>query len=324
MNFFKDLFKNKKIKRVKQESRKLPKGKKPNGKGVRIFVWVILLLIAVAGPLGFVRANNALSKSKAASDQVQENNKDSLDNQEVYESPKFTIYADQFIQDYINIPKGDDQRKGYMEKLETYFAHEDSLPVIGFEGHRELKDKQYYGKKRESDHVVAQYKIIYETLKKDEDDPNEHEMMINIPIRYDKGFAVVEPVSFEDVQQLKSDNQKEVMNPYEEGNEDEVSHNERADLEDWIEEFFMDYASESKEDMAYMMDKPKALNGLLEFQKISDLHVYKADDRFVAKVNVAYQEPGADITHQEPYTLKIKRMNGHYYVEKMEQTLGGK
>jgi len=66
------------------------------------------------------------------------------------------------------------------------------------------------------------------------------------------------------------------------------------------------------------------LNGLLEFKKISDLHVYKTNDRFIAKVNVIYQEPGANITHQEPYTLKIKRMNDHYYVEKMEQTLGGK
>ena len=193
-NFFQDLFKNKKIKRVKQEPRELPKGKKSNGKGARIFVWVILVLIAVAGPLGFVRANNALSKSKAASAQVEENKKNSLDNQEAYESPKFTIYADQFLQDYINIPKGDDKRKNYMEQLETYFAHEDFLPDVDFEGHRYLKDKQYYGKKRNGDHVVAQYKIIYETMKKEDDDPNEHEMMINIPIRYDKGFAVVEPV----------------------------------------------------------------------------------------------------------------------------------
>lgn len=321
-NFFSDLFKDKKMKRNKQETRKLPKGKKSHGKGARTFVWIVLVIIVIAGPISFIRSGNALKKSEAAQDQTQEESDHELVNEEKYDSPQFKIYANHFVCDYINIPKSDD-REGYTDQLKQYFVSEDFLPDMDFEGERKLLGKTYYGKEQEGDHVVAQYKIAYKTTKKGDDEPTKQDMMIHIPIRYDEGFAVVEPVSFGEVPNLKSDHQKAVSNPYEEENKDEISPSDRGKLDDWISDFFADYASQSKEDMAYMMDDPEALNGLLEFQDIGALHVYQDDDRFIAKVNVTYKEPEVDITHQEPYTLKVKRMNGNYYVEKMEQTLGG-
>lgn len=321
--FFQDIFKDKKMKRDKKEPRKLPKGKKSNGKGMRIFVWVVLVIVVIAGPISFIRSGNALKKSEAAQKETAQEVDQKLDHEEKYDSPKFKIYADHFVDEYMNIPKTDD-REEYNDSLKEFFVSEDFLPDMDFEGKRKLLGKTYYGKEQEGDHVVAQYKAVYETTKKGDDEPNKRDMMIHIPIRYDDGFAVVEPISFGDVPELKSDHQKAVSNPYEEENKDEVSPSDRGKLDDWIEDFFVDYANESEEDMAYMMDDPEALNGLLEFQGINDLHIYKDDDRYIAKVNVTYQEPGADITHQESYTLKIKRMNGQYYVENMEQTLGGK
>lgn len=338
MNFFKDLFKDKKIKKEKPESRELPKGKKSSGKGIRIFIWALLIIVVVAGPISFIRSGNALKNSKQAFAHLQDNGDNEIENQKAYDSPKFKVYTDHVIDDYLNIPKDGEDRDDYMDNLKTYFVSEDFLPGIDFEGYREVKDKTYYGQKREGDHVVAQYKVAYDTTtiekheKKEkkktktveEEETNSHEALINIPIRYDDGYAIVESIYFTDVPELKSNHQKQVTNPYDDDNADEINANDRNDLQKWVEDFFADYASKSEEDMAYIMDDPQALNGLQEFQSISDFHVYPEDDRYIVKTVVTYQEPEAGITHEEPYTLKIKQMNGKYYVENLKQTLGGK
>jgi len=334
LNFFKDLFKDKKIKKGKPESRELPKGKKSNSKGIRIFIWAILLIVAIAGPLGFLRSTNALKYSKEANAQLQNNDEKEMENQEAYDSPKFNVYANHVVDDYINIPKDGDERDDYLEQLQTIFVSEDFLPNLDFKGFRELNSKTYYGKEQEGDHVIAQYKVSYDTTvitekkkkKKtvEEEETTSHEALVNIPIRYDDGFAVVESIYFTSVPGLKSDHQKQVTNPYDDENVDEVSVNDRDDLQNWVEDFFADYASKSSDEMAYMMDNPQALNGLQEFQEINDFHVYQKDGQYIVKAIVTYQEPEAGITHQEPYTMKIKQMNGKYYVKSLEQTLGGK
>lgn len=326
--FFQDVFKDKKVKKEKAEPRELPKGKKSNGRGARIFVWSIVAIVCITGILGFIRSTNALNKLDRANAQIAENkqNNISLSNQEAYEKKEFQIYAGDVASHYMNIPKGDEERESYMDHLKDYVVSKEFLPDIDFDGYRDLKNKSYYGKEQQEDHVVAQYKVSYETVNKDKEETKEHEAMLNIPIRADDHgeYVVVESMYFSPIPDLKGDHQKPVSDPYEEDHEEEIDVNKRNDLQHWVEDFFESYASETEEDMAYMMDTPEALDGLQEFQGIRDFHVYQEDDRYIAKVKVTYREPGADIKHEESYTMKLKTMNDKYYVEDLDQTLGGK
>lgn len=326
VNLFKGLFKDKKLKKEKQESRQLPKGKKSGGKGVRIFVWALILFVAITGPLGFVRANNALDKSKQANAEAgdSETKEGNIEHQAAYNSPRFKIYANHVVNDYVNIPKQDKKRDQYMEDLQGYLVSEDFLPHIDFDGKRELLNKTYYGQRQQGDHMVAQYKVSYNTFVKGDDDPHHHNAMLNIPIRYDNGgYAVVESIYLTAVSSLKNNNQDKVESPYAENSDNKLSADIRHKLKDWIQDFFADYASENQEDMAYMMDDPEALDGMQEFQAIEDFSAYKKDDRYIVKTKVRFKEPNSGISHEEPFTLTVKTMNEKYYVKNMKQTIGG-
>jgi len=324
--FYNNLFKNKKIKKTKTESRQLPKGKKYNPKVMRGIVWFALIILISSGVLAFIRSGNALSLSREVDDKVQEEDTQQLENQEAYDSPTFKVYASHFVNDYINIPQDEEERDEYKDKLTEYFVSEDFLPDIEFDGNRELIDKTLYGTEQAQDHIIAKYKVNYKVHFKDKDkDSKTKEAMLNIPIKYkDNGFGVVESVHFTDVPVLENNQQKAISSDYEEDSEEELSMNEKEEIEAWTKDFFHDYAEKTKEDMAYMMDEPQALNGLQEFTDFEDFKVYEKDNKYIAKVKAIFKDPDADIVHEEPYTLNIKQENNKYYVEDMKNSIGGK
>lgn len=323
--WFQSLSEGKKFKKEKAETRELPKGNRTNAKTIRIIVWSVLVIVMGAGILGFLRANSALTQAKQANAELQDEAEQNLENQEAYESPQFEVYANRFVEDYMNIPKDSDSREGYEENLGEYFVSDEYMPDMKeFEGKRELKNKTYYGMKQEENHVIAQYKVNYTIESSEDDEPTEKENMLNIPIKYDEGFAVVEPVFFEDVPSLENNEQAEVDNGYDEESDNELSMNEQQEVEEWVEDFFHDYAEGTKDDMAYMMDDPEGLNGVQDFKDLEEIDVYKEDNIYVAKVIANFEETEVNITHQEPYTLYIKQKEGKFYVQSMKQTLGGK
>src|SRR5699024_12835328 len=96
--------------------------------------------------------------------------------------------------------------------------------------------------------------------------------------------------------------------------------NEQQEVEEWVEDFFHDYAEGTKDDMAYMLDDPEGLNGVQDFKDLEEIDVYKEDNIYVAKVVENIEETELNITHQEPYTLYIKRKEGKFYVKSMKHT----
>src|SRR5699024_6720887 len=98
--------------------------------------------------------------------------------------------------------------------------------------------------------------------------------MLNIPIKYDERFAVVESVFFEDVLRLAANEHAEVDYGYDEESDNELSMNEQQEVEEWVEDFFHDYAEGTKDDMAYMMDDPEGLNGVQDFKDLEEIDVY--------------------------------------------------
>lgn len=353
MAFFskaKSSLKDNKITKQKKENRKIPKAKKGNGKGARIFIWIILVVLVLIGPLAFVRAQNALNKSKDSETAIVKMQNNTDENKgSVYSSPSLQIFSESVVNEYIDIPKTEEDREVEKKQLVDHFAEGVALPVIGeFKGYRKLDSKRLYDIQYKEDKAVLSYIVDYtnviieehEEKKKEKVDekkktvtevveeeiPTKKTIMLNVPVKANKngGFTVIEPPYFSSVPNIQANNIKAKENPLE--NEKQVPVSKIEEIEKWLKTFFSDYASKKSDEMSYVMDEPQALAGEKDFVGMNDLSIYptKKENVYTVKVYVIFKEKEIDISHEEPFTLKIQYEDGKYFVKSMKNTIGGK
>lgn len=351
MNLFSKLrqyLQDNKIQKTKQDERKLPKAKK-KGKGSVFLVWFILILIILLSPLAFIRAQTALDKSKSAESAIEKmgesGNKKEVN---VYESPMLEVFSNDFVTKYLTIPKSDEDRAKHKESLQEYLAEGIALPNYSdFNGFRKLESKTLYDVSYEEDQAVMSYLVEYTDvlIKKvekekevkdgdkkkkvketvEEETPKKHVAMLNIPVRASEngGYAVVEAPYFTTTPDIVSNEVAKVENPLEDEKKLKVS--EIEEVKQWLEGFLSDYASKPAEDMTYIMDEPKGLNGLQEFVSIQDIVAYptKKESRYIVKATAIFKEKEIPISHEENLTIVIEKQDGKYFVKEFNNTLGG-
>jgi len=333
-----------KVKRSKKEKRTLPKAK-GSVKGVRVLVWSMIVVICLTGVLGFARAQNALHKSKEAKAAVNEIKNNPNADQDAYSSPKLMNFGNEVVKAYVPIsPKADDRTK-QMAELEKYYAKDVPLPQLGdFQGHRDLKGFELFNITHEAHGSVLQYKVSYTNVasgeqpkddeKKEEDKDakpapetkTDKEALLNIPAKSVKnGFVVIESPYFSAVPTLIGKKVEAVSSSY---TDDTLVQTTKSEpIQKWLtESFFPKYASETKAEMMYMMEKPEALNGVQEFQEIKSIKVYpgKKKNQYVAKVVAAFKEKELEVSQDSTFTITLKDSDNKYFVEKLTHTLGGK
>ncbi|QPR75173.1 conjugal transfer protein (plasmid) [Bacillus licheniformis] len=100
---------------------------------------------------------------------------------------------------------------------------------------------------------------------------------------------------------------------------------QKQQVENWLKDFFKKYADGTTDDLTYMMEKPQALNGQRSFVGLENTKIYPSGKNgFVVKTNVKFQEKDVAIENTESFTIHLTKRDGKYFVEKMENTLGGK
>lgn len=327
-----------------RESRKLPLVKKTSF--WKVVIWSVIVVVSTSGMLALVRAQNALGKSKQAVKAVEQLQGDTnAPKQDAYTSPKIEIYANTFIDMYMNVPK--ENREKRQEELSKYYAKGLKVDELkNFTGYRKLKSKVLYDVQYNKDHAVLQYKIFYEnvTIEKVEEpqpqtDPaqpppppktvekekkTDHVAILNVPIAAKDGkYAVVENLYMTSAEHLQSKQIDTVKNPMDEKKQAPLADKEK--IESWLKEFFVKYADSKVEDMTYMMKEPQALNGTKAFVSVQDVKVYKTNkkDTWTVKTTVILKEREIDLENKEVYTMKVKQKEGKYFIEKMTHTLGG-
>jgi len=348
MNLFSKLrqsFQANKIKRVKKDDRKLPKSK-GNGKGSRFIVWFILIVIILLSPLAFLRAQTALDKSKNTENTIEAMGKDNQDKEvNPYESPMLEVFTNNFVDEYLTIPKSNEDRSNHIEKMKNYLAEDVSTPDFSdFKGYRELNNKTLYDVSHEKDKAIMSYLVEYENVSIKEveetkgkgDDkktktvekemPSKQTAILNVPVRANDngGYAVVESPYYSNVPDIAnaSDIDK-IANPL--TDKENLNTNQTQEIRAWIETFLADYASNTAEDMTYIMDEPKGLNGLQEFVSLEKLKAYPTDkdNRYTIKVVAIFKETEVPITHRENLTLIVEKQDNKFFVKEMNNTLGG-
>ncbi|GGJ77649.1 conjugal transfer protein [Virgibacillus salexigens] len=351
MNLFNKLrkyFQDNKIQKVKKEDRKLPKSK-GNGKGARFTVWFILILIILLSPLAFLRAQTALDKSKNAESAVQAIGKeDQKQEVDVYDSPMLNVFANEFVDKYLTIPKEDEDRAKHKEQLQNYFAEGITPPnVSDFTGYRKLDSKTLYDVTYQDNKAVMSYLVEYTNVSiekveeekevKDGDKkkkvkemveketPKKQTAMLNIPVRASEngGYAVVESPYYTNVPDIVNADMAKVENPLAE--KEKLKTNQTQEISTWLETFLADYAANPAEDMTYVMDEPKGLNGLQEFVSVQDVTAYptEKENRYIVKATAIFKEKEVPITHQENLSLIIEQQDNKFFVKQMDNTLGG-
>lgn len=335
-----------KVHRQPKDKRKLPQAK-GNGKVLRFLIWTVIVFISVSGVLALLRSQNALNKAKN-SQQVLAKMQESAGEhkQDAYTSPKIEVYANYFIDVYMNVPK--DGKEKRQEALSKLYAKNFKLDEAkNFEGYRKLIGKTLYDVSYEKDYTVLSYKVTYENVKiekkqvqppqtdpnqpppppetKEEEVKTKHTALLNVPISSKNGkYAVVENPYFTASDELQADDIKSVENPL--ATKEQLKFDKKEPIEKWLNEFFTKYADSKPQDMSYMMSEPKALSGIKSFVKIEELNVYPTEEEkvFTVKAVVTFKEKDIDLQNKEAFSLQLKLKDGKYFVENFKNTLGGK
>lgn len=336
-----------KVHKQPKDKRKLPQARKGNGKVLRFLIWTVIVFISFSGILALLRSQNALNKAKN-SQQVLAEMKENVGEhkQDAYTSPKIEVYANRFIDVYMNVPK--DGKEKRQEELSKLYAKGFKLDAVNnFDGYRKLIGKTLYDVSYEKNYTILRYKVTYENVKvekkqvqpqqtdpnqpppqpqtKDEEVKAKHTALLNISISSKNGkYAVVENPYFTVADELQANDIKSIENPL--AAKEQLKFDKKESIEKWLNEFFTKYADSKTEDMSYMMEEPKALSGIKSFVKIEELNVYPTDekDTFTVKTVVTFKEKDIDLQNKEVFSLQLKLKDGKYFVEKFKNTLGGK
>lgn len=335
-----------KVHRQPKDKRKLPQAR-GDGKFLRVIIWIVIIFITFSGVLALMRSQNALNKSKNAQKVIAEMKEDTgKQEQNDYVSPKIEVYANHFVDVFMNVPK--DKKENRKAELSKLYAKNFKLDEpTNFEGYRKLLGKRLYDVTYEKDYAVLKYRVSYENVKiekkqvqppqtdpnqpppppenKEEEVKTQHTALLNIPISSKNGkYAVVENPYFTVADELQAKDIKSVENPL--SDKQQLKFDKKDSIEKWLNEFFTKYADSKPQDMSYMMAEPQALSGIKSFVKIEDLRVYPTDDKnvFTVKAVVTFKEKEIDLQNKEVFSLQLKLKDGKYFVEKFKNTLGGK
>ena len=304
--------------------------------------YVVLGILALILLISFVRATNAYTSSKQASNKVNYVEKKYEDNaKSVQYNPKLKLYTDKFIDTYMVVPKDTKELSQRQSELAKYFPSDYKQPEEKTDDtERKLNSKEFYNIKRVNGQTVIQYIVNYDVYVSEKKEVKEkkkgdkksktkteektrkvnQKLLINIPIKSENNrYVVVEYPYFTPIPDSHLDKEKMVK--------DNMENEKREDnpkVKSFIKEFFYKYTSSKSEDMAYLMDNPQGLEGTREVSELREIRLYpKGDNHYIAKVEVLMKDKDASLENNEHYTLDITKKDGKYYVQKLTNTFGG-
>ncbi|UBH13592.1 conjugal transfer protein [Macrococcus armenti] len=336
--------KNGKTYNVSEDERKtIPKVNR-FAKYIVYLFWLAILLLILSGFFAFRNSNMAVKTSNINAEAFQTFKNKYIENaSEVQYSPKLKLYTDNFVDEYINLPKDNEERDKRSIGLSKYFLEGYEESSNDNKSERKLKSKEFYNIKKSDGQIIVQYIVNYDvdtvvkkevkekvksskkkdefkTVVKEENKTVNQNMMLNIPIISDKDvYSVNEMPYFTLIPEDKLLKGKMVQNKI-----DEKYRFRDEKVNEFIKDFFDKYADSTAEDMTYLMDNPQGLEGTRTVKEISNMNLYKKDKKIIAKVIVSMTDKDSSLVNTEHYTLEIIKKDNKFYVEKFKHTIGGK
>lgn len=315
--------KSKLFKGKNKQKSAIPSGKRTVAKRTRYAVWGTIVVLGLSGVFAFIKANNVSDSNSQLVEQVDAMTKklETLTAVSVDER-KTDAYFSEFIPLFMNLDAEDYDTRVKREQALGHYFESTSDYTFGDSTNRRLKDFRLYELNQSEVGFVARYFVRYTTSEIEGENPQTFEHLLNIPFVEENGvFAITEFPYFGLVPENRG-MVETIESTLSERNQ--VSFAEVEGLEEFLEQFFNNYASSSVEDIAYMMQEPISLNGQFEYVR-SENKVYEFEDQeeFIVQSVIELQLSNTGLTHKEHMTLTISNDGDRFFVEKLTHTLGG-
>lgn len=315
--------KSKLLKEKNKQRSTIPSGKRTIAKRTRYAVWGMIVVLGLSGVFAFIKANNVSASNAQLFEQVNSMTKklETLTAVSVDER-KTDAYFAEFIPLFMNLDAEDYDTRVEREQALGYYFESMSDYTLGNDTNRQLEDFRLYELNQAQEGFVARYFVRYTTSELEGSNRQTFEHLLNIPFVEENGvFAITEFPYFG----LVPENRGLVAATESALSErNQVSFAEVEGLEEFLEQFFNNYASSSVEDIAYMMQEPISLDGQFKYVR-SENKVYEFEDQeeFIVQSVIELQLNNTGLAHKEHMTLTISNDGDRFFVEKLSHSIGG-
>jgi MFS superfamily sulfate permease-like transporter len=301
----------------------VPSGKRTVAKRTRYVVWTTILVLGLSGVLAFVKANNVSNSNAQLIEKVDAmtKNLETLTAISVDER-KMDAYFAEFIPIFMNLDSEDYDARVEREVALGHYFESTSDYTFGNDSNRRLEEFRLYELAQVEGGFVARYFIRYMTNEIEGEKTQIFEHLLNIPFVEENGvFAITEFPYFG----LVPENRGVVATIESALSErNQVSFAEVEGLEEFLEQFFNNYASSSVEDIAYMMQEPISLNGQFEYLRSENkVYEFENQEELIVQSVIELQLINTELAHKEHMTLTISNDGDRFFVENLSHTLGG-
>lgn len=315
-------------------TRSVPFSREKVRRAISYFIFFLILVSIFFNILFFSKyqhiRNMVANTEKNVHQTLQQREKPNL-----LESNAPIIFAQHFLETYLNIAKDPAQRENREKELKTYFIQNfdpEFDQLKDFKGERTVKDITFLERKQTSSqlaelHFLIEYEITSPTIEKQKATAESEPVMkdvevpksfqrvneVIVPITTDgKGFAVTDHPVILSVRDMASsiDYKPEGENP---GNP--IGTQEREALEGFLSEYFKAFTENNVNQLSYMTANPRGLANYT-FVAIDKSTFSKSDDHYYADIKVTLKDQDSQIPLNQHYQFTLVKKDGRFYITK--------
>ncbi|MEN0642295.1 conjugal transfer protein [Alkalicoccobacillus gibsonii] len=339
-------FKNR-TKQIKVPRKRKSPMKKDHSKRTALAVWSLLGSIFVLSILTILLSVNTRSGLNTTNAML---NHEEIEVEETMSQPLAEQFLSGFISTYINVTNTNEAIEERKQNLREYMVHSNDFQdernefyqLSDIQGDRVLKSYSLFDVQDEQENeTLFQYKVTFtnrihhekeveiEQEENDDEDEEDREpeteivteaeetdqtLLLSIPVQSQENqFAVSGVPYFSEVPTVKG-----VIEQEEEERAEAYTGEEIEPILTFLNTFFARYASEPKEELAYMMKEPTSLNGAFELDELTSTHIVEKEEGYQVFVTVLFRGVETNIPHVVNMELDLQRHEGNFFIETMQ------
>ncbi|MBP2079642.1 conjugal transfer protein [Oceanobacillus polygoni] len=325
-----------KLKQIKKPEKS--KGvRKDTSKRTAFLVWSLILGMLFIAFLSILLSVNTRSTLNETNRLVQANENEKGEEEFSHESAN--EFLSNFIREYINVSNDSEALQERANKLKEYMAFNESFNnddnalynLEGVNGTRSLESFSLFNVEDEGNTSLYQYKVTFkntletevekevgkgkkkETVTEIEKEEETKTLLLNLSIIHENGLFSVSAVPyFTEVPSLAGTIEYEPETVQLE----EYNGSEKENIEQFLNNFFEKFTTESVDEMAYLMEEPQTMNGSFLFEDIRNLEIYVDGENYKVLMGVMFRDELTNIQQFNPVEMTVSKNGNNFYVEK--------
>ena len=338
-----DRFKNR-TKQIKVPKKRKSPMKKDHSKRTALAVWSMLSTIVIFSILTVMLSVNTRSGLNTTNAML---NQENVEVEETMSQPLAEQFLSGFIPTYINVTNTNEAIEERKKNLREYMIHSESFQnernefyqLSDIQGDRVLKSYSLFDvEEQQENETLFQYKVTFTNrihhekeveIEQEDNDEEDREpetemvteteetdqtLLLSVPIQSQENqFAVSGVPYFSEVPTVKG-----VIEQEEEERAEAYKGEDTEAIQTFLNTFFTRYASEPKEELAYMMKEPTSLNGAFELDELTSTHIVEQEEGYQVFVTVLFRGVETNIPHVVNMELDLQKHEGNFFIEAMQ------